>query len=126
MVYQRSTAPLAAFATWLAAPQLPGRWLLEQAVAVLRRDVHLEPAFVAYPALPRLATDDPGAAVEVVRLMVTTDVEGWSISGSETEVRAVVSAALDASDPNAGADGRRLAELLLAQGFMSFRELLIT
>lgn len=118
------SAPLAGFATWLAAPHLDGRWLLEQATIVLARGVHLDPAFVVYKALPALATDDPRAAMEVVRLMVMTDPEGWSISGSETEVRNAVSTALDADDPEARAHGRRVAELLLARGFTSFRALL--
>jgi hypothetical protein len=118
------TAPLAGFSTWLGAPQLDGRWLLKQALIVLGHGVHLDPAFAVYEALPALATDHPRAAVDVVRLMVTTDAEGWSISGSEAEVRAAVKTALEADDPVTRAEGRHLAELLLARGFTSFRELL--
>ncbi len=119
------TAPLAGFATWLSAPHLDGRWLLDQALTVLGLGVQLDPAFAVYEALPTLATDSPRAATEVVRLMVMTDAEGWSISGSEAEVRSAVSTALEADDPEARAHGRRVAELLLARGFTSFRALLM-
>lgn len=118
------TVPLAGFATWLPAPHLDGRWLLEQALIVLGLGVHLDPAFGVYKALPTLAADDPSAAMEVVRLMVITDAEGWAISGSEAEVRNAINTALEADDPEARAHGRRVAELLLARGFTSFRPLL--
>jgi hypothetical protein len=118
------TAPLAGFATWLGASHLDPRWLLEQALTVLGLGVHLDPAFVVYEALPRLAPDDPRAAMEVIRLMVMTDTEGWSISGSEAEVRSAVNIALEADEPDARAHARRVAEMLLARGFTSFRALL--
>jgi hypothetical protein len=120
------TALLAGFGTWLAAPHLAGDWLVEQALVVLGLGVRLQPTFAVYKALPSLATSNPGAAMEVLRLMVITDSEGWSISGSETEVRAAVSTALSADKPEARASARLVAEMLLARGFTSFRALLTT
>ena len=70
------TAPLAGFGAWLGTAALNGAWVLAQARAVLELDVHLEPDFVVYRALPRLAREHPREVVEVLRRMVLTDAEG--------------------------------------------------
>jgi hypothetical protein len=117
------SAPLSAFGAWLGSQALDGSWLLEQAQAVLALGVHLEPDFVVYRAVQRLASDNPRQAIEVLRGMVLTDTEGWSISGSTDEVRAALAVALAADDAETRTQATTLIHLLGARGMTTFRDL---
>jgi len=115
--------PLASFGAWLGAPSLDSRWLLTQARQVLDLGVYLEPDFTVYEALPRLASDHPGEVVEVLRLMVMTDPEGWSLHGSTDEVREALSTILATNDSDVRAQAEALVHLLGARGMTMFRDL---
>jgi hypothetical protein len=117
------TAPLAGFGAWFATAALDGAWVLAQARSVLELDVHLEPDFVVYRALPRLAPEHPREVVDVLRRMVLTDAEGWSLHGSTDEVREVLRMALTADNPDTRARAEALVHLLGARGMTLFRDL---
>ena len=117
------TAPLAGFGAWLGTAALDGGWLLRQARAVLERDVHLEPDFVVYGALPQLAREHPREVVEVLRRMVLTDAEGWSLHGSTDEVRETLRIALADDDAETRGSAEALVHLLGARGMTMFRDL---
>jgi hypothetical protein len=86
-------------------------------------DVHLEPDFVVYGALPRLAGEHPREVVEVLRRMVLTDAEGWSLHGSTDEVREALHIALAVEDSETRRRAEALVHLLGARGMTMFRDL---
>ena len=115
---------LAGFGAWLGTKALDGEWLLEQALAVLTRDIYLEPDFVVYGALQRLATDLPRLVVDVLRRMIATEPEDWSLHGSSAEVRETIKVVLETGDTGAQQRAKELIDLLGARGMTTFRELL--
>lgn len=82
------TAPLAGLGAWLGTAALDGGCLLGQARAVSSK----RPSRAGLCCLPLSSTrrfrgsQHPREAVEVVRRMVLTDAEGWSLHGSTDEV----------------------------------------
>jgi hypothetical protein len=115
---------LAGFGAWLGAPALDGGWLLEQAREVLSLRVHLWPEHTVYAAAERFAGDDPVAAVAVLRGMVESDAEGWSIDAAREQVRAALQAAMATGDETARVNAIALIELLAARGLRDFADLL--
>jgi hypothetical protein len=115
---------LAGFGAWLGAPTLDGRWLLEQARAVLDLGIHLDPDFVVYRALPRLASGDPGEVVAVLRGMVLTDAEGWRLHGATEETREALTQVLAAGDADTRREAQEVVNLLGARGMIEFRDLI--
>jgi hypothetical protein len=115
---------LAGFGAWLAAPTLDGGWLLQEAQAVLDLGVHLDPNFVVYRALSRLASEHPHEAVAVLRGMVLTDAEGWSLHGSADETRETLRYGLATENVDTRRDAGELVHLLGARGMTEFRDLL--
>lgn len=116
--------PLSGFGAWLGVRAFTGDWLLAQAAAVLDLSVTLEPDFTVYEALARLASDHPGEVVRVLRRMVTTTTEEWSLHGSIDEVRQALERVLASRDPAAGEQAQALINLLGARGITQFRDLL--
>jgi hypothetical protein len=115
---------LAGFGAWLGAPTFDAGWLLKQARAVLDLGVHLDPDFVVYRALSRLASEHPREAVAVLRGMVLTDAEGWSLHGSVDETREALRLVLVSEDADTRRDAEELVHLLGARGMIEFRDLL--
>lgn len=116
---------LSGFGAWLGAPTLDGGWLLKQARAVLDLGVHLEPAFVVYRALPRLSSGHPRDAIAVLRGMMLTDTEGWSLYGSTDEIHEALRLALATNDTDARRDAEQVVHLLGARRMIAeFRDLL--
>jgi hypothetical protein len=114
---------LGGFGAWLGAPTLDGGWLLGEARAVLDLGVHLDPAFVVYRALPRLASEHPRDSLAVLRGMMLTDTEGWSVYGSTDEIREALRLVLASDDAEARRDAEELVHLLGARGMTEFRDL---
>jgi hypothetical protein len=115
---------LAGFGAWLGAPTLDGDWLLTQARAVLDLGVHLDPAFVVYRALPRLAAEHPSDTIAVLRGMMLTDTEGWSPYGATDEIREALRLVLASDDADARRAAEEVVDLLGARGMTDeFRDL---
>lgn len=117
-------ASLAGFGGFLATRALDGGWLLKQAIAVLARGVYLEPDFIVYGALPRLAHEHPRLVAEVLHRMIETDPEDWSLHGSTDEVRETLSVVLDTGDADTSRRAITLIDLLGARGMTAFRDLM--
>ena len=116
---------LAGFGAWLGASVLDGAWLLTQASAVLDLGVHLDLAAVVYRALPRLAAEQPRDVVAVLRGMMLTDAEGWSVYGSADEIHEALQTALTSDDADARRGAEAVVHLLGARGMTDeFRDLL--
>ena len=62
--------------------------------------------------------------IEILRLMVVTDPEGWSVLGSVDEVRQTLAVVLDSDDEQARSDAIAVLHLLGAKGMTEFRDLL--
>jgi len=118
-------AVLESFGAWMGTRALDGRWLLEQALAALRRGIYLEPDFVVYRAAARLAPEEPSLVVEVLDLMVRNDPEDWSLHGSTDEVRDALEAALAGGDEATRRRARALIDILGARGMTMFRDLVL-
>jgi hypothetical protein len=115
---------LAGLGAWLGAPALDGGWLLTQARAVLDLGVHLDLGAVVYRALPRLAAEHPRDVVAVLRGMMLTDTEGWSVYGSTDEIHEVLRLVLASDDADARRDAEAVVDLLGARGMIdAFRDL---
>jgi hypothetical protein len=73
--------------------------------------------------MPRLSSEHPREVVAVLRGMVLTDTEGWSLFGSVDEIRGALQAALAAEDADTPREAVRLVHLLGARGMTEFRDL---
>lgn len=114
---------LGGFGAWFGAAALDDRWLLEQAVELLRRGVYLQPDHAVYEALPRLAPFYPALALDVLDGMVRNDKEGWALHGSTKEVRDTFEVVLVRGDADARRRAKALIDVLGARGFNDFRDL---
>ncbi|HEY2717379.1 MAG TPA: hypothetical protein VGI73_14270 [Solirubrobacterales bacterium] len=122
--YPEDREALAEFGAWLGANQLDESWLLAQAQRLLERGIPLDPDHVVYAALPRMADRHPREVVEILRLMIVTEPERWSVLGSVEEVRQTLSAAIDSGDGQARSAAVRVLNLLGARGLTEFRDLI--
>jgi hypothetical protein len=122
---ERDPGALAGFGAWLGAPALDGAWLLTQALAVLDLGIHLEPNFTVYGALARFAPDHSNLVVEVLRGMVTTDTEGWSLLGETEETHKALEHILANADLETQKKAKDLVHLLGARGMTEFRDLVV-
>lgn len=121
---QEEQESLGEFGAWFGAHQFEDSWLLAQGQAVLELGVPLDPDHVVYEALPRMTSEHPREVVEILRLMIVTDPEGWSILGSVDEVRQTLAAVLNSGDEQARSDATTVLHLLGAKGMTEFRDLL--
>ena len=115
---------LGEFGAWFGADQLDDGWLLTQGQQLLRLGVPLAPDHVVYDALPRMADGHPREVVEILRLMIVTGPEAWSVLGSIDEVRATLATVLGSGDEEARADAIVVLNLLGARGMTEFRDLM--
>jgi hypothetical protein len=90
---------------------------------VLDLGVHLDPDFVVYRALPRLASTHPREALAVLRGMALTDAEGWGLHGAVDETREALKLVLLSEDADTRRDAVELVHLLGARGMTEFRDL---
>ncbi|MBS1882237.1 MAG: hypothetical protein JSS97_04695 [Actinobacteria bacterium] len=117
---------LAEFGAWFGADQLDDGWLLTQGQRLLQQGVPLDPDHVVYGALPRMASSHPREVVELLRLMIVTGPEAWSVLGSVDNVRGTLATVLGSGDENARADAIVVLNLLGARGMSEFRDLIPT
>jgi hypothetical protein len=115
---------LGEFGAWFGADQLGDLWLLAQGQRLLQQGVPLDPDHVVYDALPRMAGDHPREVVEVLRLMIVTAPEAWSVLGSVDDVRETLGTVLGSADEHAHADAIIVLNLLGARGMSQFRDLM--
>lgn len=115
---------LAEFGAWFGAHQLDENWLLAQGQRLLEQDIPLDPDHVVYDALPGLASRHPREVVEILRLMIVTEPERWSVLGSVDEVRQTLAAIIDSGDDEARSAAVRVLNLLGARGMSEFRDLM--
>ncbi len=114
---------LSEFGAWFGAQQFEDAWLLAQGQRVLELGVSLQPDFSVYKSLPGMADEHPREVVEILRLMITTDAEGWSVLGSVEEVRETLATVLGSGDESARSDAVAVLNLLGARGMSEFRDL---
>lgn len=117
---------LGEFGAWFGADQLDDRWLLAQGQQLLQQGVPLDPDHVVYDALPRMAGGHPREVVEVLRLMIVTAPEAWSVLGSVDDARETLGTVLGSGDEHAHADAIIVLNLLGARGMSQFRDLMPT
>jgi len=115
---------LGAFGAWFGAHQFDDDWLLAQGRRVLELGVPLDPDHVVYDSLPRMAGNHPREVVEILRLMIVTDPEEWSVLGSVDEVRQTLATALSSGDDDVCSDAIAVLNLLGAKGMGEFRDLM--
>lgn len=114
---------LAEFGAWLGAHQLDESWLLAQGQRLLEQGIPLDPDHVVYDALPRMAGAHPGEVVEILRPMIITESERWSVLGSVDEVRQTLAAVINSGDKDARTAAVGVLNLLGARGMNEFRDL---
>jgi hypothetical protein len=114
---------LGAFGAWFGASQLDDDWLLAQGRRILELGIQLDPDFNVFSALPRMVAAYPREVIELLRLMVITDQEGWAVLGSLEEVHETLSAALVVGDEVTRSETFALIDLLGAKGVRDFRNL---
>lgn len=117
------SAELAAFGAWLETRAVEPGWLLDQALAVLRRGVYLEPDFKVYEAAAAWASDFPERVARLIEFMVRNDPEDWSLHGSVDQVREALRAVLARGDEDAQRRAAALVDVLVGRGMTAFRDL---
>jgi hypothetical protein len=114
---------LTEFGAWLGAHQLDESWLLAQGQRLLEQGIPLDPDHIVYDALPRMAGERPREVVEILRLMIVTESERWSVLGSVDDVRQTLAAVIDSGDEEARTAAVGVLNLLGARGMSEFRDL---
>jgi tetratricopeptide (TPR) repeat protein len=114
---------LAAFGWLLSAKALDDEWLLTQALELLEEGIHLEADFIVWEALTRTVETYPAASAGVLRMMIQTDPNRWSVSGSEETVRQILEKAIASGDPEARRRAKDAINVLGARGMHGFRDI---
>ena len=120
---KQSPQTLAAFGWLLSAKALDDEWLLTQALELLEEGIHLEADFIVWEALTRTVETYPTATAGVLRMMIQTDPNRWSLSGSEETVRQILEKALESGDSEARRRAKDAINLLGARGMHGFRDI---
>jgi hypothetical protein len=114
---------LAAFGWWFANASVDATWRLDQLLEVLRLVGSVQPNLEVVTHLAELADEHPRACAEALGLMIRGDETSWWVHGAHDQVRAVLEATVDNTDPDARSAAREVVDLLGRRGFLSYRDL---
>ena len=96
---------LAGFGWWFASDKFPETWALELLLRVLRFSATPDVDHLVVQRLAALASANPRASIECLRLLVNGDKEGWHVYLWREDTQSVLRHVLDAED----SDARRIA-----------------
>jgi hypothetical protein len=115
---------LSPFAWWFAAESLPLDWRISQLETLLQEGVKPEPSHVVVERLPDLARSQPLTAVRLLRRLLETQGDFWSIDSWSIPITEVLGLSLTSTDPEARRSAEETAHWLGARGYRQFRSLL--
>lgn len=113
---------LAPFGWWFGSRALPLRWRVDHLLALLRKKVKPDPAFVVAEELPTVAERQPRDAVQALRRLLELENQLWSFDAWKEQIEQVLLTALQ--DPDARQTAEDTAHWLGALGYRGYRRLI--
>lgn len=115
---------LAAFGWWFISGKFDEEWRCNQLLAALRRSGSVDAEWEVAKALIPLTNSRPLYVLEVLRLLVEADKQGWSIYGWQDEARQILADAFSLRRPEVNAAAKEVVDLLVTKGHFQYRQLL--
>jgi hypothetical protein len=117
-------AELAAFGWWFISAKFDDGWSIAQLKDVLKLAGSIEPDYQVIERLATLASSMPILTVECLDFMVKGEKEGWGIHSWSENARKILFTALHSNDVTARQAAEDNVNLLIARGYLAFRDLL--
>lgn len=115
---------LAAFGSWFTSCQFDPAWAIAALDNTLRLAERVDNSYFVIESLVALAPRFPNEVLRCLRAIIHSDKDGWEISGTQDEVRSILSVALSHSEERVRTEATSTVHDLGARGFFSFRDLL--
>ena len=115
---------LVEFGWWFACGKFDDRWSVTQLLEVLKITHRAEPRHLVLERLGSIAQSMPAGAVACLEQLVEGTGEQWELFAWREQMRKVLTAARDSSDPVAQQAAEDLIQRIGARGFLEFRDLL--
>jgi len=121
---EAEASELVEFGWWIGSDLLLQEEVLATLEDVLRRTGKIEPDSMVMRRLAELCKRHPHRSVTCLALIVGGDREGWTISGAQPEVEAILRAAITSGDETTVKTAKALINRLCAGGHVEYRQLL--
>jgi hypothetical protein len=115
---------LETFGWWFTSGKLDESWTLRELLATLRLTKQIDPDFLVFEELSRLAPTRPGEVVECLHHMVEGVRDQWKLQAWREEIEKSLRAVLASGDAAARKHAIELVNVLAAKGHVGFRALL--
>ena len=115
---------LQAFGWWVTAQVLDPTWVVPRTVEVLELAHGIDSQGEVISVLAQAPRSVLGSAAKALRLIVANDRLGRGFYAHQEQARALLKAALDGKDDATVEEARTTADILIARGFIDFRDLL--
>jgi len=123
-IVEKHRRELAAFGWWFGSDKFDDEWAVEMILRVLRLAKHVEADFFVTKRLVRIVDSKPEVAVECFRLMVEGARNEWEPEEWRDDLRKVLGAAIQGSNPTARENAIEVVHRLGAMRHFEYRELL--
>jgi hypothetical protein len=114
---------LGAFGWWFASKKFPDDWSIDQLMTVVEKFRKIHPDFAVIKRLAELAPKYPYEAVRCLGIIFEEDKDGWAIHGWDNAPQVIIGEAIKGDEKSRG-EADRVANMLVARGHRSFKELL--
>jgi hypothetical protein len=113
----------AAFGAWFTADKFDREWALTELVRALKIAGKVRLEYQVLKKLAEMASQYPALTLEALELLIEGK-EPWTIHGRREELRAILLAALRATDYATAQRARQIVHRLGQRGYFDFRDLL--
>jgi hypothetical protein len=114
---------LGAFGWWFASKKFSDDWSIDQLMTVVEKFRNIHPDFAVIKRLAELAPKYPYEAVRCLGIIFEEDKDGWAIHGWADAPQVIIGEAIK-GDEKSREEADRVANMLVARGHRSFKELL--
>lgn len=115
---------LSAFGWWFVSEKFDDSWAIAQLTEALRIVGQVDVDHIVMERLAALSPSLPSEVVQVLRLMVEGDREGWHVRLWRKQLRVAIAAVMKVDEKDARAEAVALVNRLAARGHLDFSDLL--